>query len=177
MNGKECAETGEVTEDAPISMVEEVTRPSLASTSHAVRAWVRLLEVQKLTLGHVRDEMEGDISLSRFDLLANLYREDGQTLASLSRHMLVTAGNLTGLVDRAERDNLVKRQADPNDRRATRVMLTEHGREVFEGARLQHQRCLESIFSALNLEEQEQLVEILGKLRKGLKTKPGGESR
>lgn len=51
----------------------------------------------------------------RFNLLSNLARADGQTLASLSRSMLVTAGNLTGLVDRAARDGMVERRADPTD--------------------------------------------------------------
>ena len=66
--------------------------------------------------------------MPRFDLLANLEREDGQTLAALSRRMLVTAGNLTGLVDRAERDGSSKRRADPRDRRLSRVFLTARGR-------------------------------------------------
>ena len=61
----------------------------------AVRAWVRLLAVQKRALAAIRDDLEREMTMPRFDLLANLCKNDGQTLAALSRSMLVTAGNIT----------------------------------------------------------------------------------
>src|SRR5690606_5337330 len=80
-----------------------MARESSPRDSAAVRAWVRILSLQKHALAAIRDELHGDITLPRFDLLSNLVRQDGQTFVALSRSMLVTAGNLTGLVDRAER--------------------------------------------------------------------------
>jgi DNA-binding MarR family transcriptional regulator len=137
----------------------------------SVRAWVRLLEVHKAALAELRDELQGDVTLPRFDLLANLDREDGQTLASLSRKMLVTAGNLTGLVDRAERDGLVERRADARDRRATRVFLTKRGRKLYADAVDRHARRLESIFRSLGPHERDALGELLGKVRSDLRTR------
>lgn len=139
------------------------------AASTAVRAWVRLLAVQKLVLAEVRDELSGDVSLPRFDLLANLHRDDGQTLASLSRHMLVTAGNLTGLVDRAERDGLVARKPDPTDRRATRVMLTPRGRSLYAEAMSRHERCIEAAFAGLSRKDQQTLSALLGTVRRSLR--------
>ncbi|MCW5832722.1 MAG: MarR family transcriptional regulator [Labilithrix sp.] len=48
----------------------------------------------------------------------------------MSRALLVTAGNVTGLVDRAERDGVVERRSEPSDRRVVRVWLTRAGRAL-----------------------------------------------
>ncbi|MRG91976.1 MarR family transcriptional regulator [Polyangium spumosum] len=131
----------------------------------AVRAWVRILAVQKVALAAIRDDLEAEMTLPRFDLLSNLVREDGQTLASLSRSMLVTAGNITGLVDRAARDGLVERRADPNDRRAWRVHLTPKGQLAFQRAERRHAARVSKLFSALSANELASLVRVLDKVR------------
>ena len=132
-------------------------------------AWVRILAVHKRGLNVLRAHLERDMTLPRFDLLANLCRADGQTLASLSRHMLVTAGNLTGLVDRAARDGLVERRADPADRRAWRVHVTAKGQRVFRDAERRHAARLKRAFAALSPEEIQTLVALLDKLRTELR--------
>jgi DNA-binding MarR family transcriptional regulator len=144
-----------------------------AAVPGALRAWVRLLEVHKAALGAIREELQGEVTLPRFDLLANLDREDGQTLASLSRRMLVTAGNLTGLVDRAERDGLVERRADAADRRATRVCITKRGRKLYGDAASRHASRIEALFGGLTAREVEELVDLLGRLRSDLRARKG----
>ena len=146
-----------------------MTAAAAPSPSPAVRAWVRLLEVHKLALAEVRGELVGEVSLPRFDLLANLEREDGQTLASLARRMLVTAGNLTGLVDRAERDGLVRRAPDARDRRATRVKLTARGRALYAEALGRHGQRIEAVFDVLSKREQHALSTLLGEVRRRLR--------
>jgi len=130
-----------------------------------VSTWVRMLACHNLGLGALRRALGDDATLSRFDLLANLDREDGQTLASLSRRMLVTAGNLTGLVDRAERDRLVVRRADPRDRRLSRVYLTRKGRGLVTDLMPRHAAHVEAIFAGLDPRERRELRRLLGKLR------------
>jgi DNA-binding MarR family transcriptional regulator len=130
--------------------------------------WVRLLESHNLMLGEIRRKLAGTCTMPRFDLLANLDREDGQTLASLSRRMLVTAGNLTGLVDRAERDGVVERRADPRDRRLSRIYLTEKGRELITGLLPKHAEHIESLLEGLDENDTRALRHILGKLRDSL---------
>jgi DNA-binding MarR family transcriptional regulator len=131
---------------------------------------VRILAVQKRALAAIREDLEHEITLPRFDLLANLVREDGQTLASLSRTMLVTAGNLTGLVDRAARDGLLERRADPNDRRAWRVHLTPKGHRAFRDAERRHAARVAKLFSGLTPEEIAALTHLLDKLRATLRS-------
>jgi len=133
-----------------------------------VSLWVRLLDCHNRMLVEIRRRLDGQITLPRFDLLANLEREDGQTLASLSRHLLVTAGNLTGLVDRAERDGMVVRRADPNDRRLSRVFLTRKGRELVSGLVPLHAEHVGELLSGLDAGERREMRRLLGKLRQSL---------
>jgi DNA-binding MarR family transcriptional regulator len=131
----------------------------------AVRAWVRVLAVHKRALAAIRDDLEGELTMPRFDLLANLVRGDGQTLAALSRSMLVTAGNITGLVDRAARDGMVERRADPGDRRAWRVHVTPKGQRAFRDAERRHAAKVAKLFAGLSRTELETLIRLLDKLR------------
>jgi DNA-binding MarR family transcriptional regulator len=130
-----------------------------------VRAWVRVLAVQKRALAAIRDDLEGEMTLPRFDLLANLVRGDGQTLASLSRSMRVTAGNITGLVDRAARDGMVERRADPGDRRAWRVHVTPKGQRAFRDAERRHAAKVAKLFAGLTRTELETFIRLLDKVR------------
>jgi DNA-binding MarR family transcriptional regulator len=133
-----------------------------------VSLWVRLLESHNLILGEIRRRLADTATMPRFDLLANLEREDGQTLAALSRRMLVTAGNLTGLVDRAERDGVVERRADPRDRRLSRVFLTAKGRELITQILPVHAAHVGDLLAGLDGEERREFRRLLGKLRDSL---------
>lgn len=135
----------------------------------ALRAWVRLLAVQKRALAAIRDDLEREMTMPRFDLLANLARSDGQTLASLSRSMLVTAGNLTGLVDRAARDGMVERRADLEDRRAWRVHLTPKGERAFREAEHRHAARVSKLFAGLSPAELSTMARLLDKLKASLR--------
>jgi DNA-binding MarR family transcriptional regulator len=144
-------------------MREPAKRAALNSPS--VSIVVRLLATQNLLLSALRRGFDNELTLARFDLLAQLSREGGQTLAQLSRGMLVTAGNLTGLVDRAERDGIVERRPDPSDRRLTRVYLTDEGEQMAERAVAVHAELAEEILAPLAESERQQLGVLLGKLR------------
>jgi DNA-binding MarR family transcriptional regulator len=130
-----------------------------------VSLWVRLLESHNVLLAEIRRRLSEHCTLPRFDLLANLERQDGQTLASLSRRMLVTAGNLTGLVDRAERDGVVERRADPRDRRLSRVYLTPSGRSLITNLLPLHERHVAELLRELAPNERRDLRRLLGRLR------------
>jgi DNA-binding MarR family transcriptional regulator len=139
-----------------------------ASPRANVSLWLRLLESHNLVLGEVRRKLADATTMPRFDLLANLEREDGQTLAALSRRMLVTAGNLTGLVDRAERDGVVERRADPRDRRLSRVYLTPKGRELIVELLPKHAEEIGALLCDLDPADKRELRRLLGKLRDSL---------
>lgn len=154
------------------------TRALRQAEQEAMRAWVRILAVHKQALAIIREHLERDMTLPRFDLLSNLAREDGQTLAALSRHMLVTAGNLTGLVDRAVRDGMVERRADPRDRRAWRVHLTPKGQRAYREAERRHGTRVSKLFGNFTRQELSILTRLLDKLKTALREEPPrGRSR
>jgi DNA-binding MarR family transcriptional regulator len=144
------------------------TREPDTVPSIGVSLWVRLLDSHNLMLAEVRRRLAADCSMPRFDLLANLERDDGQTLAALSRRMLVTAGNLTGLVDRAERDGVVERRPDPRDRRLSRVFLTPKGRDLVQSLIPVHAAHVSELLSSLDATERRDLRRLLGRLRGSL---------
>jgi DNA-binding MarR family transcriptional regulator len=143
-------------------------REAESVASVGVSLWVRLLEAHNLMLADLRRRLSEECTMPRFDLLANLEREDGQTLAALSRRMLVTAGNLTGLVDRAERDGVVERRPDPSDRRLSRVWLTGKGRELVQSLLPMHASHVSELLGELDANERRDLRRLLGKLRDSL---------
>jgi DNA-binding MarR family transcriptional regulator len=162
------ASAKKVATGGPAAPTRAAIAPSLQSD---VSLWVRLLESHNLMLAEIRRRLAEEATMPRFDLLANLESEDGQTLAALSRRMLVTAGNLTGLVDRAERDGVVQRRADPRDRRLSRVFLTPKGRALITQLLPHHAVHVGDLVSGLEATERKELRRLLGKLRDSLNSK------
>jgi DNA-binding MarR family transcriptional regulator len=155
-----------------------VSRGRTHEATHAVgtSVVVRLLAAHNALIVALRNGLGPQLSLARFDLLATLAREDGQTLAALSRKLLVTAGNLTGLVDRAARDGIVERRPDANDRRLTRVNLTPKGQKLAAQAIKRHARLAEDLVASLDRRDRESLRELLGRLRESIQKKKNAKN-
>jgi DNA-binding MarR family transcriptional regulator len=131
----------------------------------AVSLWLRLLAAHNLILREVRRGMGGAATLPQFDVLAQLDREPGGlTFSSLSQRLLVSAGNLTGIVARLERGGLVHRDGDPLDRRAFRVRLTARGRGLLAELMPRHAALVRALFAELPAREQDELRARLARL-------------
>jgi DNA-binding MarR family transcriptional regulator len=137
----------------------------------SLRLWLRLLSCTTLVEETIRQKLreQFDITLSRFDLMAQLERHrDGLTMGELSRRMMVSGGNITVIVDQLEKEQLVQRQVAPTDRRSYRVMLTASGRKSFARMAIAHERWVVDLFSGLDVQAQEQLNHLLGHLKTGI---------
>ncbi|MGB3275331.1 MAG: MarR family transcriptional regulator [Castellaniella sp.] len=133
-----------------------------------VRMWLRLLACSAQIERQIRLllRVRFATSLPRFDYLAQLDRHpDGLRMSVLSRHLMVTGGNVTGLTDQLVKDGMVKRIEDPEDRRSWRVLLSEKGRAEFARMAAEHEQWLTDMFRDLPLENKEALYEHLGHLR------------
>lgn len=133
-----------------------------------LRVWLRLLTCTTLIENQVSSRLrsEFDTTLPRFDLMAQLARSsDGLGMSELSQLMMVSGGNVTGITDNLERDELVERVAIPEDRRAKKVRLTEKGQTVFHEMAKVHATWIDSLLSGLTEQEQQQLYGLLGKLK------------
>jgi len=134
----------------------------------SLRLWLRLLTCTHLVETHVRKALARDFktTLPRFDLMAQLERApNGLQMGELSRRMLVTGGNVTGIADQLERSGLIVRTEDPADRRAYLVKLTKEGRRLFAQMAAQHETWIVKLFSGIPKREQRALHESLSRLR------------
>jgi DNA-binding MarR family transcriptional regulator len=139
------------------------------SSDHAaLKLWLRLLACTTQIEGEIRRRLRTSFgtTLARFDYLAQLYRHrEGLKMKALSRYLMVTGGNVTGLTDELEKEGLVTREADPNDRRAYLVRLTPKGRRSFEGMAAKHEEWILELFACLDDKTVHELHEALGRLR------------
>ena len=134
----------------------------------ALKLWLRMLSCTTQIEDEIRRRLRArfGISLGRFDYLAQLHRRpDGLKMRDLSRYLMVTGGNVTGLSDDLERDGLVVRESSPNDRRAWIVRLTPLGRRTFEAMAKEHERWVVELFERLDAKTLRQLHDHLGELR------------
>ena len=155
---------------ALLSDAEELGHEARAGTGdHAVlKLWLRMLASTTQIEAEIRKRLRErfDISLARFDYMAQLYRyRDGLKMRVLSRYLMVTGGNVTGLTDELEREGVVQRSASPEDRRAWIVSLTPKGRRSFEAMAKEHEEWLLEMFSGLDAKALQQLYAQLGALR------------
>lgn len=135
------------------------------SHKEELRLWLRLLTCATLMEGELRRRLrEGfDTTLPRFDLLAALDRaEDGMTLGEVSRRMMVSNGNVTGLAARLEAEGLVERAALASDRRSARLRLTPKGRREFRRQSAAHEEWVAELLGHLAPEERAALHRLLG---------------
>ncbi len=139
-----------------------------------LRIWLRLLTCSNLIETRLRKMLrqEFDTTLPRFDLLSQLDRApDGLTMGELSRRLMVTNGNVTGLIDRLVGEGLVVREPAPKDRRAHLVRLTKQGSDVFAAMVPAHKDKIRRLFSGLKRAELANLLELLGMLKTSIETK------
>lgn len=143
-------------------------------THESLRLWLRLLTCSHLIENHVRKSLAAQFktTLPRFDLMAQLERfPKGLQMGELSRRMLVTGGNVTGIVDQLERAGLIVRTEDPADRRAYLVKLTKEGRRLFGQMAIEHESWIVNLLSGIPKREQRALNETLAHLRAQLTRK------
>jgi DNA-binding MarR family transcriptional regulator len=137
-----------------------------------LKMWIRLLGVARAAESSLREylRVEHGTTLPRFDVMAALYRRrDGATMSELSRMLLVSNGNATAVVDRLEKDGLVRRTASETDRRTVFVALTPEGLSQFERLAANHEREINTLFADLGDAEVEQLTALLKRMSKGEK--------
>lgn len=134
----------------------------------ALKLWLRLLACSTQIETEIRKRLRArfGITLSRFDYLAQLHRHpEGLRMNALSRYLMVTGGNITGLTDELEKEGLVQREASPQDRRAFVLKLTPEGRGRFEQIAAEHEGWIVELLGGLKAADRKTLHALLGTLR------------
>jgi DNA-binding MarR family transcriptional regulator len=130
--------------------------------------WLRLLATTNLAQAELRRRLraEFDSTLPRLDLMAQLERQpDGLKMSEISRRLMVTGGNVTGITDQLEKEGLVIRDTDPADRRSITVRLTPGGRALVSRMAAAHEQWVAELFDGLDLDDQSQVYRKLGTLK------------
>ena len=134
-----------------------------------LRLWLRLLTCTQLVERELRTRLrdEFETTLPRFDLMAQLERvPSGLRMSELSRRMMVTGGNVTGITDQLEAEGLVERVPVEGDRRAFSVRLTPAGRKQFKAMAERHESWIVDAFAGLSSTEIQALHQLLGKVKR-----------
>lgn len=132
----------------------------------SVVAWLRLARVfQKIDRASAEHLRRWELSVAQFDTLAQLGAAEGITQQELADRLLVTKGNVSQLLDRMERRGLIRRSQEG---RATRLSLTDSGRQLFGAVVPAQQELIAQRFARLSPEEQAQLLRLLRKLDRAL---------
>jgi DNA-binding MarR family transcriptional regulator len=137
----------------------------------ALKLWLRMLSCTVRVEDAIRSRLRASfgITLPRFDLMAQLERHpDGLRMGELSKRMMVTGGNVTGIVDQLEREGLVERVPDPQDGRAAMVRLTPPGRSAFAGMAAVHEDWVAELFAGISTADKASMIALLDKLKQQL---------
>ncbi|MFC0351380.1 MarR family winged helix-turn-helix transcriptional regulator [Undibacterium danionis] len=137
----------------------------------SLKLWLRMLSTTVMIENEIRNRLraEFDITLPRFDLMAQLERHpDGLRMGELSKRMMVTGGNITGITDQLEQEGLVMRVTDKQDRRAYSVKLTPAGCKAFKTMASVHEAWVAELFSGLDAEQKSQMIGLLSSVKSDL---------
>lgn len=138
----------------------------------SLKLWLRMLSCTVRIENEIRTRLRAGfgITLPRFDLMAQLERHpEGLRMGELSKRMMVTGGNVTGITDQLEREGLVLRVPDPHDRRAWAVRLTPAGRSAFAEMAAVHERWIDEMLADIPAEDKASLIALLASMKERLR--------
>lgn len=148
---------------APLASVE-----AGAPSKDRLRLWIRLLRAARTIEGQLREKLKTEFNstLPRFDVMAALYRQsDGMLMSDLSRYLLVSNGNVTGIVDRLVSDGFVARTRRDGDRRTSIVTLTESGSAAFARMAAAHEQWVDAMLDGVSTADARALSAMLKSFR------------
>jgi len=125
-----------------------------------LRLWIRLLRATHIVEAQTRElfKQQFNVTVPRFDVMAALYRQpEGMLMSEISRFLLVSNGNVTGIVDRLVSDGFVVRSQRNGDRRTSFVRLTTAGRAAFAEMSAAHEGWIDRLFGTVSEREAEQI--------------------
>lgn len=141
--------------------------PPRSISKQRLRLWLRLLRAARAVESEIRERLRREfaITLPQFDVMAALARKDsGMNMTELSRMLMVSNGNVTGIIDRLAAEKLVLRQAPANDRRSFIVRLTPKGAAQFAVVAKTHEGWIDELLAKFDAAEAQALIEQLSGL-------------
>lgn len=140
-------------------------------SKESLRTWLRLLSCETIIQQKLRTLLRQNfaVTLPQFDVLSELEYAGGPlTMSQLSKVLMVSNGNVTGVIDRLEKTGYVKRKRAEHDRRVQFIELTAKGSTAFDKMAVQHEQWLAELMSGLSLAEMGKLQKLLLKTRQSV---------
>ena len=133
-----------------------------------IRVWLKAS--QAITENTLKDIESHNLSRENFMILELLYSKGPHPVQKISETFSIPSGSITYVVDKLEKKGLVERQPNPNDRRASNVVITEEGRALFDEIFPKHVATISENVSFITNEEKEQLITLLKKIGLGVQS-------
>ena len=139
----------------------------------SLRLWLRLLTCSTMVEREVRARLRREfaVTLPRFDMMAALDRApeaEGLSMGELSRYLMVSNGNVTGVAERLVQEGLARRWSPETDKRSSRLALTDQGRQEFAAMASQHKSWIDDMLGDLTAAEREALMMLLAKVKQSI---------
>jgi len=144
----------------------EVKDPALAT--QRVRLWLQMLKAVRHVEGNLRERLRENygMTLPRFDVMATLHAApEGMRMSELSKQLVVSNGNVTGVIEKLVADGLVERENQETDRRAYLVRITPKGKALMDEATAVHRGWIDEIFTDIAEPDVARAISIMMDIR------------
>lgn len=137
-----------------------------------LKLWVRMLasSTRVVQILNKRMKKHTPLTLAKFDVLVAIDRTPGGviTMSELSRMLLVSNANTTGMVSRLMKDRLVEKWALPTDRRVYSVAMTSEGRKTLKHAIIVHKEWVDELLGGIDKDKLDGLINLFSDFKKDL---------
>lgn len=138
----------------------------------SLKLWIELLRYSNKLEQIIDDKLRQNYkqNISRFDVLSQLEREkeNGLTVGDLASRLIASKGNITGLIDRMQKDGLITKVSRQDDRRSYIISITDKGLLLFNEMAENNAQWVEDALSALDVESMSGFTNFLNKARQNL---------
>ncbi|MBT5072505.1 MAG: MarR family transcriptional regulator [Kordiimonadaceae bacterium] len=139
----------------------------------SLKLWIELIRYSGKLEQIIDDKLRQNFgqNISRFDVLSQLEREqeNGLSVGELAGRLIASKGNITGLLDRMQKDGLLTKVAKEEDRRSYIINLSDKGRDLFNQMADNNATWIEEALQSIDLEHMQDFTQFLSKARTSLK--------
>jgi len=152
-----------MTDQTPVSRIS--TEPSLGEIGLQQFAPYLMNRIMGRYNALMRDDLSAlGLTTPKMRTLAVLSVVDGQTIGGLAVYAVVEQSTLSRTLDALAADGLVRRAADPDDSRTTRIWITDAGRSAFEAIWPTMRQSYDRMFNGIDESEHAAFVSTLQKV-------------
>lgn len=138
----------------------------------SLKLWIELLRYSNKLEQIIDDKLRHNYgqNISRFDVLSQLarVRPNGLTVGELAGQLIASKGNITGLLDRMQKDGLIEKEAKHDDRRSYIVKSSDKGSDLFDEMAEDNAHWVENALDAIDIDHMKEFAQFLSKSRNSL---------